>query len=206
MISVLKEKINKELQLARSEWISLPLYRWAGLMKLHSLALAATFLCLLSTGVANAHKVSAASVVIFLDTEQEVPGYRLSLAMEVESSGDEVLDDQISPEDAARIFVEQHLQLIIDDEEQPQDLKVTLESQSDEGTPEELQKMAAVVEWKAPLPEGAEKLWLFLKETADLSIVIATVRNGKTERRMQVLFPGEISRVAALQPEPESAQ
>ena len=64
-------------------------------------ATAAAFLLLISLAPACfAHKVTAVSGLTDLDTAKKT--YRVELKMEVQPSGDPAIDDQISPEQAAR--------------------------------------------------------------------------------------------------------
>lgn len=148
---------------------------------------------------ARAHKVSSASVVLETETESD-RFFRVSVAMEVESSGDAQIDDEIGPDEAARIFVEHNLHVLIDDQDQPKDLSIEIVNQSDEETPKELQRLSVIVEWKGTLPPDGKELALFLDETSEMSVVLATVKNGVTARRMQVMFAGEFSRAENIEP------
>lgn len=148
---------------------------------------------------AMAHKVSSASVVLEIETESD-RFFRVSVAMEVESSGDAQIDDEIGPDEAARIFVEHNLHVLIDDQDQPKELTIEIVNQSDELTPEELQRLSVIVDWGGPLPPDGKELALFLDETSEMSVVLATVKNGVTARRMQVMFAGEFSRAENIEP------
>ena len=139
-----------------------------------SFAVAAFGLGLLFSPPLRAHKVSTASLILYLDTEKERT-YRIEMAMEVESSGDAATDDEIGPEDAARAFSENYLMVLIDEKEQLLKIETELASQSDPETPEELQKLAVIVTIKGILPDDAKEFALFLRETSPVSIVIATV-------------------------------
>ena len=147
----------------------------------------------------SAHKVSSASLILYINTEDERT-YRVSIATEVASSGDAALDDEIGPEEAARMFAENNLLVLIDEKEQEKKITTELVNESDADTPEELQQLAVLVEWKAALPPDGTELALFLKETSEMSIVMATVKNGVTGRRLQVLFPGEYSKGENVEP------
>lgn len=148
---------------------------------------------------ARAHKVSSASVVLEIETESD-RYFRVSVATEVESSGDARIDDEIGPDQAARIFVEHNLHVLIDGQDQPKELSIEIVNQSDEQTPVELQRLSVIVDWGAPLPPDGKELALFLDETSEMSVVLATVKNGVTARRMQVMFAGEFSRAENIEP------
>ncbi|MDF1814607.1 MAG: hypothetical protein P1V20_20545 [Verrucomicrobiales bacterium] len=148
---------------------------------------------------AYGHKVASASLILYLNTEDERT-FSVSTQMEVESSGDPSLDDEISPEMAAKTFVENQLLLLIDEKEQPHNLTTELVSETDEDTPEELQRLSVLVTWNGKLPDDGKELSLFLKETSEMSIVIATVKNGTPARRLQVMFAGEYSRAENIEP------
>ncbi|MDF1751652.1 MAG: hypothetical protein P1U89_02635 [Verrucomicrobiales bacterium] len=154
---------------------------------------------LLGASQAYAHKVSSASLILYLETEEERT-FQVSTQMEVESSGDAALDDEIGPEEAARTFVETQLMVLIDEQEQPHNIKTELINESDEDTPEELQKISVLVTWNGTLPSNGKEISLYLKETSEMSIVIATVKNGIPARRLQVMFAGEYSRGENIEP------
>ena len=56
---------------------------------------------LIGSSTVQAHKVSSASIILYLNTEDERT-FTVSTQIEVESSGDAALDDEIGPEEAAR--------------------------------------------------------------------------------------------------------
>ena len=175
-----------------------PFLKTAGAGLFYSLVFVLGFWTLLAEPV-RAHKVSSASLILYIDTEEE-RSYRISIAMEVESSGDAALDDEIGPEDAARAFAENYLAVLIDEKEQSKTITTELVNTSDPGTPKELQRLSVLVEWKDSLPPEGKELALFLKETSEMSIVMATVKNGITGRRLQVLFAGEYSKAVNVEP------
>jgi hypothetical protein len=81
------------------------------------------------SGTSIAHQVSSVSLISHLDTEKRT--YLLDAAMEVVPSADQVLNDQISPEDAARQFAEEYLEIRFDDEEVTPKLEIAIETASD---------------------------------------------------------------------------
>lgn len=157
------------------------------------------FFTLIGMSAAYAHKVASASLILYLETEEERT-FKVSVQMEVESSGDAALDDEIGPEDAAKIFVETQLMVLIDEKEQTQDITTELINETDEDTPKELQRISVLLTWPGELPDDGKELALYLKETSEMSIVIATVKNGIPGRRLQVMFAGEYSRAENIEP------
>lgn len=147
----------------------------------------------------HAHKVSSASVILELDTKKE-RNFLVSVATQVESSGDAQLDDQISPEQAARTFVETSLEVLVDEVPQPSAISTQLINTSDPNTPANLRRMEVLVEWKGKLPSGGRELMLFLKETAEMNLVLLVKKDGVAARRLQVMLPGEYSRAETIEP------
>ena len=76
-----------------------------------------------------AHKVSSVSLITHLDTEEG--SYLLDAAMAVIPSEEQALNDQISPEDAARQFAEEYLVILFDELEQTPELTIERINTSD---------------------------------------------------------------------------
>ncbi|MEO0417158.1 MAG: hypothetical protein AAF226_19655, partial [Verrucomicrobiota bacterium] len=140
-----------------------------------------------------AHKVSSVSAVLSVDT-QEQRSFELTAEMEVESSGDDVTDDEIPPETAAQNFARENLVVIVDEQDVPFEISTEMVNTSYPDTPEELQRIVVYVTIKGEIPDGGESFSLYLEETAGMSIVVVTVKNGVQQRRMSVMLPGEYSR------------
>jgi len=154
---------------------------------------------ILTTRDAMAHKVSAASMIVYLNTEEE-RNFRVSVQMEVESSGDPALDDEVSPEDAGRAFVENNLSVLIDEKEQARQLTSEIVNQSDPETPAELQRLSVLVNWLGELPKDGKSFSIYLKPTSEMSIVMVTVKNGVPARRLQAIYADEYSRSENIEP------
>ncbi len=164
------------------------------------LLLISLFIVLLATPQnARAHKVSAASMIVHLNTEDE-RNFKISVQLDVESSGDQALDDQIGPEDAGRAFVETNLAVLIDEKEQPLQLTTEIINQSDADTPVELQRLSVLVNWIGELPKNGKSFSVYLKPTSEMSIVMVTVKNGVPERRLQAIYADEYSRSENIEP------
>jgi len=149
-------------------------------------------------GSAFAHKVSSVSLIAHLDTEGGT--YLLDAAMAVIPSEEQTLNDQISPEDAARQFAEEYLVVLFDEDEQTPELEIERINTSDEETPEELQQQELIVKMKGVIPEGAKEYLLYLDPTSPMAVVMVVVKDEKPERRMQVILAGEYSRPVNIQP------
>jgi hypothetical protein len=147
----------------------------------------------------QAHKVSAASMITYLNTEEERT-FKVAVQMEVESSGDTALDDEVTPAEAGRTFVENNLSVLIDEKEQPLHLTTEIINESDANTPKELQRLSVLVNWTGVLPPDGKSLAIYLKPTSEMSIVMVTVRNGVPARRLQVIYADEYSRAENIEP------
>ena len=73
----------------------------------------ALLLVLFLTERGQSHQVSSVSLISHLDTEKRT--YLLDAAMEVVPSIDQAVNDQISPEDAAREFAKEYLEILFDE-------------------------------------------------------------------------------------------
>ena len=154
-------------------------------------------LCL-SVGAASAHQVSSVSLVSRLDTEEKT--YHLDIAMEVVPSEDQALNDQISPEDAAREFAEEYLNILFDEKQVTPALDISIEKTSDEDTPEALQRKQVLVNLRGTFPEGAKEFLLYLDPTCPMAVIMVVIKDEKPSRRMQVVLAGEYSRPVNIQP------
>lgn len=148
---------------------------------------------------ARAHKISAVSLIADFDTKTAT--YKVELAMEVQSSGNAALDDQIPPEEAARTFATEVLSLYFDDTEVTDSkVEVKLLSESDANTPPELQRQKAIGTLTGAIPKGAENFMLHVDEATEITVIMAVVKDGKPARRLQVLYPGEFSNPISILP------
>ncbi|MDF1861630.1 MAG: hypothetical protein P1U87_15545 [Verrucomicrobiales bacterium] len=147
---------------------------------------------------AFAHQVSSVSLISHLDTEKRV--YLLDAAMEVVPSVDQILNDQISPEDAARQFAEEFLEIRFDDEEVTPELEISIETASDENTPAELQRQQVLVKMSGEFPPGAREFLLYLDPSCPMAVVMVAIKDDRPSRRMQVILAGEYSRPVNIEP------
>ncbi len=152
----------------------------------------------LSVGVASAHQVSSVSLVSRLDTEEKT--YFLDIAMEVIPSEDQALNELTSPEDAAREFAEEYLNVLFDETEVTPELELSIEQTSDEETPETLQRKQVVVNLRGTFPDGAKEFLLYLDPTCPMAVIMVVIKDEKPSRRMQVVLAGEYSRPVNIQP------
>lgn len=161
-------------------------------------SLALFLVILFYSGGALAHKVSSVSLISRLEVNEGT--YLLDAAMEVIPSEEEVLNEQIPPEEAARQFAEDFLVVMFDQVEESPELEISIETASDEITPEELQRKQVIVKMTGSIPEGAKEFLLYLEPTCPMAVVMVVIKDDKPSRRMQVILPGEFSRPVNIQP------
>ncbi|MCB1228907.1 MAG: HupE/UreJ family protein [Verrucomicrobiae bacterium] len=147
---------------------------------------------------ARAHKVSAVSVVSDFDTKTKA--FKVELAMDVDPSGDPTLDDQVPPDQAARVFATEALTIYFDDQPMKLEPEIRIITASDEDTPAELTRKKVIGTLRGTVPDGAENFLLHVNETTSAAVVMVTVKDGKPARRLQVLYPGEFSNPVSLAP------
>lgn len=155
-------------------------------------------LLFLSAIPVEAHKVSSVSLISHLDSEKGT--YLLDAAMEVIPSEDDQLNEQIPPEAAAREFAEEYLKTMFDEVEMTPELEISIETASDDNTPEELQRQQVLVQMTGRIPEGAGEFLLYLEPTCPMAVVMVVIKDNKPSRRMQVILPGEFSRPVNVLP------
>ncbi len=146
----------------------------------------------------GAHEVSSVSLISSFQTEEG--RYELDAAMEIIPSDDEVLNDQISPEDAAREFATEYLTLLFDEEEVFPEMKITVEKTSDEDTPVELQREQVIVKLTGAIPPEKKDFLLYLDPSCPMAVVMVVVKDDRPARRMQVVLAGEYSRPVNILP------
>lgn len=148
---------------------------------------------------AEAHKVSAVSVVTEIDTDKRT--CKVELAMEVEPTGDPAIDDLITPEQAATTFATEALIVYFDDE--PIDAgepDIRTVDESDEATPEDLRRKKVVATVMREIPAEAENFLLYVDENTEAAVVMVVIKDEKPARRLQVLYPGEFSNPVNVKP------
>ena len=150
------------------------------------------------TASSSAHQVSSVSLITHLDTEERT--YLLDAAMAVIPSPDQARNDQISPEEAARLFAEDFLSVLFDEEEQTPELEIERIDTSDEETPQELQQQEVLVKMTGSIPRDAKEYLLYLDPSSPMAVVMVAIKDQKPERRMQVILAGEYSRPINVQP------
>jgi len=162
----------------------------------------ALFACLLPLllpwSESAAHEVSSVSLIAYLDTRERT--FLLDAAMEVVPSLDPAVNDEISAEDAARLFAEEYLKVLFDESEQSPALEIHLETASDEETPDELQRQQVLTQLRGGMPEGAREFLLYLHPNCPMAVVLVVVKDGQPSRRMQVVLAGEFSRPVNVEP------
>lgn len=158
------------------------------------------FLALFGFGIlspAQAHRVSSVSLISYLNTKDRT--YTLDAAMEVVPSEDPAVNDQVSPEDAAREFAS-YLIVMFDQAEQKPEMDISVEETSDENTPEELRRRQVLTKMKGKIPEGANEFLLYLDPRCPMAVVMVVVKDDQPSRRMQVILAGEYSRPVSVLP------
>jgi len=158
------------------------------------------FLALFGFGIlspAHAHRVSSVSLISYLNTKDRT--YTLDAAMEVVPSEDPAVNDQISPEDAAREFAG-YLIVMFDQAEQKPEMEISVEETSDENTPEELRRRQVLTKLKGKIPDGTKEFLLYLDPSCPMAVVMVVVKDDQPSRRMQVILAGEYSRPVSVLP------
>jgi len=155
-------------------------------------------LWLLHASPAKAHRVSSVSLISYLDTKQKA--YVLDVAMEVVPSEEQALNDQISPEDAARQFAEEYLVVMFDRKDQKPAMEIRIEDASDTDTPPELRRQQVLTKMSGKIPEGAAEFLLYLDPSCPMAVVMVVVKDNQPSRRMQVVLAGEYSRPISIAP------
>ncbi len=140
---------------------------------------------------ALAHRVTSVSLLANLDSRERT--YQLDAAMEVMPSEEASVNEQISPEDAAREFAG-YLSLLFDQAEETPEMTVHLEAASDEDTPPELRRQQVMIRLSGKIPEGAKEFLLYLDPRCPMAVVMVAQQNDDPSRRMQVILSGEYSR------------
>lgn len=146
----------------------------------------------------QAHRVSSVSLISYLDTKEKT--YVLDAAMEVVPSEEQALNDQISPEDAARQFAEEYLVVMFDRKDQKPAMEIRVEDASDSDTPPELRRQQVLTKMSGKIPEGAAEFLLYLDPSCPMAVVMVVVKDNQPSRRMQVVLAGEYSRPISVAP------
>lgn len=155
-------------------------------------------LAVVHAGVAEAHRVSSVSLISYLDTAKRT--YVLDAAMEVVPSEEQALNDQISPEDAAREFAQEYLVVMFDRQDQKPEMEIRIEDASDKDTPPELRRQQVLTKLTGAIPETAKEFLLYLDPRCPMAVVMVVVKDGQPSRRMQVVLAGEYSRPVSVAP------
>ena len=156
------------------------------------------WVALVSAGVAEAHKVSSVSLISYLDAVKRT--YVLDVAMEVVPSEDPALNEQISPEDAAREFAQEYLVVMFDRKDVKPEIEIHIEETSDEETPPELRRRQVLTKLTGEIPQGANEFLLYLDPRCPMAVVMVVVKDNQPSRRMQVVLAGEYSRPVSVAP------
>jgi len=146
---------------------------------------------------AQAHRVSSVSLITYLDTKDRT--YALDAAMEVVPSEDPAVNDQVSPEDAAREFAS-YLVVMFDQAEQKPAMEISVQETSDQETPEELRRRQVLTKLTGRIPDGAKEFLLYLDPRCPMAVVMVAVKDDQPSRRMQVILAGEYSRPVSVLP------
>lgn len=146
----------------------------------------------------QAHRVSSVSLISYLDTEKHT--YVLDAAMEVMPSEEQALNDQISPEDAAREFAQEYLVVMFDRNDQKPEMSIETVDSSDEATPRELRRQQVLTKLTGAIPEGAKEFLLYLDPRCPMAVVMVVIKDEQPGRRMQVILAGEYSRPVSVVP------
>ncbi len=119
--------------------------------------------------------------------------------MEVVPSEDPAVNDQVSPEDAAREFAA-YLNVMFDEAQQKPEMEISIEETSDQDTPEELRRRQVLTKLRGKIPDGAKEFLLYLDPRCPMAVVMVVVKDQQPSRRMQVILAGEYSRPVSVLP------
>jgi len=156
------------------------------------------FALALVPGLVQGHRVSSVSLISYLNTEKG--SYVLDVAMEVVPSEERELNEEISPEDAAREFAREYLTVMFDKEDQEPEMSIEIVDSSDEETPEELRRQQVLTKLSGDIPEGAKEFLLYLDPRCPMAVVMVVIKDAQPSRRMQVILAGEYSRPVSVAP------
>ena len=148
--------------------------------------------------IAEAHKVSSASVLVEVDTKKH--SYQVGAALDVAPSQSQALNEQISPEDAARTFAKDYLTVLFDKTEQKPELSIHTETASDKETSPDLQRKQVIVNLRGKIPRNAKDFLLYVDLRCPMAVVMVFIKDQQPARRMQVVLPGEYSRPFNVEP------
>jgi len=148
-------------------------------------------------GPIHAHRVSSVSLISYLDTEGRT--YILDAAMEIVPSEDAAVNDQISPEDAAREFAS-YLNVMFDEAQQTPKMEISIVETSDAETPVELRRQQVLTKLTGTIPGGAKEFLLYLDPRCPMAVVMVVIKDDQPSRRMQVILSGEYSRPVSVLP------
>ncbi len=144
----------------------------------------------------SAHQVSSVSIVSLFDSQKHT--YTVEAAMEVIPSADPKLNEQISPEDAARAFVK-FLVLLFDGAQQQPEIQISLTKSSDTETPDDLQRQQVITKLNGKIPHQVKEFLLYVEPDCPMAVVMAVVLDGEPGR-LQVILAGEYSLPVDLHP------
>ena len=99
-----------------------------------------------------------------------------------------------------REFANEYLEILYDEKKVEPKLSISIETASDENTPEELQRQQVLVKMTGEFPEGAKEFLLYLDPSCPMAVVMVTIKDDRPSRRMQVILAGEYSRPVNIQP------
>lgn len=136
--------------------------------------------------IAPAHQIDHAAAKAVFEKNGE---YRIELSLRVVESEDPALNDQISPEEAALLYIKDAIALKFDEYEfQPEfgELKEA-DVEVREG------EIVLYTEYSGRVPEGSEKFFLHVLPTAQVAVWMVVFKDGKQGRRAHAMFPGEYS-------------
>ncbi|NLT71942.1 MAG: hypothetical protein GXX91_14800, partial [Verrucomicrobiaceae bacterium] len=110
------------------------------------------------------------------------------------------LNEEISPEDAAREFAREYLTVMFDKKDQEPEMSIEIVDSSDEETPEELRRQQVLTKLVGDIPEGAKEFLLYLDPRCPMAVVMVVIKDAQPTRRMQVILAGEYSRPVSVLP------
>ncbi len=146
---------------------------------------------LLVPGVSEAHQIKAVAAKASFERDGS---YTFALSLEIQASEDPLLNDTISPEEAAMDYLRNAVTLHFDEDELKAEFSPLEPVEQDNPLPGLDIVTQLYTETKGRVPENAEKFMVRLSEETDVALVMVVIIDGEMQKRAHTLFAGEFSR------------
>lgn len=150
---------------------------------------------LLSPSTLEAHQIKAVAAKASFERDGS---YTFGLSLEIQASEDPLLNDAISPEQAAMEYLRNAVTLHFDSDEVTPEFSPLEPLQQENPLPGMDIVTQLYTETKSRVPTGAEKFMVRLSEETDVALVMVVIIDGVMQKRAHTLFAGEFSRPVDL--------